>query len=285
MGLWLSDDGAAPFLIFAILSFLAITKFSTFDIYFRKAIFMLLKGERLDIVNDNLSLIQKEGGMTFGTDALLLAAFVHPCPAGYGIEFGAGSGIVSMLCATRQKLARITCVEVQEEYASLCQRNVTYNGLDDKISVWLGDVRHMTQAEVPGDAHVVFANPPYMKVDTGYEASDKGRNIARHEVFGGIYDFCKAASSKLRWGGKFYVVWRPDRLIDLLVCLRENNLEPKKMTFVSAKVGVAPSIVLTEARLGGRPGLITTPTLYLSNAEGAPTKEMQIILDGGPFPY
>ena len=246
---------------------------------------MLLEGERLDIVNDDISLIQKEDGMTFGTDALLLAAFVQPCPSGYGIEFGAGSGIVSMLCATRRKLQHITCVEVQECYATLCRRNVALNGLEEKITVWQGDVRQMPQANVPGDAHAIFANPPYMTVESGFEASDKGRNAARHEVYGGIFDFCKGAASKLRWGGRFYVVWRPDRLTDLIVALRENKLEPKKMTFVCAKVGLPPSIVLTEARLGGKPGLITTPTLYLSSPDGTPSKEMQIILDGGPFPY
>ena len=38
---------------------------------------MVLKdNERLDEVNDSLSLIQKTDGLTFGTDALLLAGYV-----------------------------------------------------------------------------------------------------------------------------------------------------------------------------------------------------------------
>ncbi|MBO7151061.1 MAG: hypothetical protein J6V82_04845, partial [Clostridia bacterium] len=73
--------------------------------------------ERIDEVNDRLSLIQKKKGMTFGTDALLLSAFIKPAAKGWGIEFGAGSGIASLLCAARNKFARISAVEVQPEYA------------------------------------------------------------------------------------------------------------------------------------------------------------------------
>ena len=36
----------------------------------------ILHNERIDLVNDRLSLIQKTDGLTFGTDALLLAGFI-----------------------------------------------------------------------------------------------------------------------------------------------------------------------------------------------------------------
>ena len=36
----------------------------------------LLEGERIDEVNDRLRLIQKPEGLTFGTDALLLAGYL-----------------------------------------------------------------------------------------------------------------------------------------------------------------------------------------------------------------
>ena len=36
----------------------------------------LYENERIDYVNDSLSLIQKTDGLTFGTDALLLAGFI-----------------------------------------------------------------------------------------------------------------------------------------------------------------------------------------------------------------
>ena len=56
----------------------------------------LFEGERIDYVNDSLSLIQKPEGLTFGTDALLLAGYMHG-RYDFGYELGGGSGIISML--------------------------------------------------------------------------------------------------------------------------------------------------------------------------------------------
>ena len=77
--------------------------------------------ERCDCVNDSLSLIQESEGLTFGTDALLLAGYVNGKYKN-GCEFGSGSGIISMLLTTRGKAEKCTAIEVQEEYARLEQR-------------------------------------------------------------------------------------------------------------------------------------------------------------------
>ena len=56
----------------------------------------LYENERLDYVNDSLSLIQKTDGLTFGTDALLLAGYIFGKHQS-GLEIGGGSGIISMV--------------------------------------------------------------------------------------------------------------------------------------------------------------------------------------------
>lgn len=241
--------------------------------------------ERLDDVNYQIKLIQKVDGMTFGTDALLLASFIKPNPKGTAIEFGTGSGIISLFCATRNKFAHITAVEFQEEYAELSRRNITLNQMQEQITICHADVRD-TKAYLPqGDAHVVFSNPPYMTVDSGYESKDLGRQAARHEVYGTIFDFCHAASKKLRYGGSFYVVWRPDRMSDLFAALRENKLEPKRMTMVCQSPKHAPSMLLLEARLGGKPGLIATPIFYLQDDNGMNNPKFEQLLLDGTFPF
>jgi DNA-binding LacI/PurR family transcriptional regulator len=69
-----------------------------------------------------LSLIQKTDGLTFGTDALLLASYVSG-KYDLGCEFGGGTGIISLLLVSRQKLSKAFAIEVQEEYAELIKRN------------------------------------------------------------------------------------------------------------------------------------------------------------------
>ena len=89
--------------------------------------------ERRDVGNDDLTLIQRTAGLNFGTDALLLAAYVQKCEGFRAIEFGGGSGIVSLLLATRKKVGTIECVEIQPAYAELCRRNAEENGLSEVV--------------------------------------------------------------------------------------------------------------------------------------------------------
>ena len=223
-------------------------------------------GERLDEVNESLKLIQKTDGLTFGTDAYLLAAYMYSCCGGHAVELGGGTGIISLLAASRKRFESITVAEIQEEYAELIQRNIKLNGLDDRISVICRDARELKPSLLGKEYDTVFSNPPYMKTNSGKRNECDGKYIARHEVFGGVDDFCAAAYRLLKFGGKFFVVYRPDRLIDLIAALRNNKLEPKKMTFVHADPNTPPSMVLIEAKKGASPSLtLTRPRMMFNN--------------------
>lgn len=224
---------------------------------------MLREGERLDCVNENLRLIQKTDGLTYGTDAFLLSAYGGASPRARALELGAGTGIVSLLCAARGQFAHIDAVEVQEDFADLASRNVALNGLGDRITVHHADLRDLRAASLGGEVDLVLANPPYMRADTGRLNRTDAKSIARHEIMGGIDDFCAAAERLLRWGGRFICVWRPDRLIDLIAALRAHHLEPKRMTAVHADASSPASMVLIDARRGGAPTLDLTPPLIL----------------------
>ncbi|MBP3308352.1 MAG: methyltransferase [Clostridia bacterium] len=242
----------------------------------------LLQGERLDAVNDKLSLIQRTGGLTFGTDALLLAAYISR-HKGVGLELGSGTGIISLLLLSREKLTRITCAEVQEAYASLTKRNAELNRLCDRLEVICADVRELPHSE---DYDAVFTNPPYMKTTSGRANSEDEKNAARHEVFGDIGDFLACAKRKLKFGGAFYAVYRPDRLTDLILAMRENKIEPKRLTMVFASADCEPSMVLVEGRRGGGVGLYTTPPLilYKDREHREYSDGMRYILENGSFP-
>ena len=227
----------------------------------------LLDGERLDKVNERLSLICKKDGLTFGTDAYLLAAFIRRSPSAVSVELGAGTGIISMLLSSKERVGKISAVEVQEDFASLAERNVRLNGLEDKIKVINGDIRGMSSRDVGGEADIVFTNPPYMRTDSGKRNISDRKNIARHEVLGGIEDFCAAAGRMLRHGGKFYCVWRPDRLSELFSAMSKYKLEPKVMEFVHADEDTEPSMVLICATKGGAPSMRIMPPLLLHDRD------------------
>jgi tRNA1Val (adenine37-N6)-methyltransferase len=235
----------------------------------------LAADERLDKVNENITLIQKKNGLTYGSDAYLLSAFVRPDQNALCVDLGSGTGIIPLLLCRRDKVARAVGVEVQADFAALIDRNAAINGLSDRLTALHTDVRDLTQVAlgvVLGEeqgrcADIVVANPPYMRTDSGRRNEADAKYVARHEVCGGIGDFCAAAARVLRFGGSFYVVWRPDRLSELMAALNKEKLEPKRMTFVHADAESEPSMVLIEARAGGKASLVVTPPLILHAVE------------------
>lgn len=218
---------------------------------------------RHDIVNEDLKLIQNTKGLTYGTDAYLLAAYMSELHATNAVEFGGGTGIISLLTAVKNRAKHITCCEIQPEFCRLIEENANVNSLSDCVRALACDIRELRSSSLGFEADAVFTNPPYMKVESGKRNEADEKYIARHEVCGTICDFCAAADRVLRFGGRFFCVWRPDRLADLMDAMRKNHLEPKRMTFVHADAGTPPSMVLVEAKKGAAPSLILTKPLIL----------------------
>ena len=242
----------------------------------------LLFGERCDEVNDKIRLIQKTEGLTFGTDALLLAGYIGE-GARSAIELGGGTGIISMLVHTRGKAAHIDCVEVQEAYAELIKRNLALNSLDAHINVIAKDLRELS---LSGEYDLVFSNPPYMKTDAGKGNLSDFKNIARREIKGDIFDFCRAASRAVKYGGNCAFVYRADRLCDLISAMREFSIEPKRLTTVHADFSSLPSMVLVEGRRGGGVSLkLTRPFFIYSSPEHTSySEDMNYVMENGSFP-
>ena len=225
--------------------------------------------ERLDEVNERIRLIQKRRGLTFGTDSYLLAAFIRPQPYAEAVELGSGSGIVSLLLCAKGKLRCVTAVEVQPALAELTARNAALNGYGDRIRVIGGDLRRLAPDRPGGEVNLVFANPPYLKPDSGRPGAHEQKEIARREIYGGIRDFCAAGARLLRTGGRFVCVFRAERLPDLFGAMRACRLEPKRMAMVHSDADAPPFLVLTEAVKGAAPSLRVLPALMLYRPQTA----------------
>ena len=242
----------------------------------------LADNERIDLVNDSLSLIQKTDGLTFGTDALLLGGYVSG-KYGYGIELGGGSGIISMLLLTREKVGRIDALEVQPTYADLIRRNAELNGISERLVSHSLDIRDFSPER---EADIVFTNPPYMKSDSGRANTLSAKNIARHEICGDIYDFMREGARMLKFGGILAAVYRPDRLTDIMAAMRDSGVEPKRMTLVYADAESEPSMALIEAKKGAKSSMLLTRPLiiYEDKEHKVYSDDMNYIMENGSFP-
>ncbi len=240
-----------------------------------------------EIINENITLFQNEGSLAYGTDAYLLYAYIRKQSREKAAELGAGSGVISLLCASKNKFSHITAVEVQPAIAAIATKNVEENGFSEKLDVLCRDLRDLPP-EINGTFGAVFSNPPYMTAASGKLNENEADSMSRHEINGTIRDFAKGASMLLKYGGLFYAVYRPDRLAELIFACKENALEPKRLTLVYPTVSHAPCLMLLEAKKNGAEGMKTTKPLIIYK-EGLPhtpenyTDDMKYIYQNGAF--
>lgn len=242
--------------------------------------------EKIVKINHGLELIEKTDGLTFGTDAYLLSAYVRGSKKSFCVDLGSGTGVISLLLLTKNKVQTVCAAELQEDFAELISRNAAHNGLSDRLSVYSGDVRSLSATDLPMAADIVVSNPPYMKCSGKSNENDR-KNAARHETAGGIYDFCSAAGRILKHGGLFYVVWRPDRIGELISAMTESKIEPKRMTFVHARADLPPCLVLCEGKKFAAAGCYVTPPLIMYEEGNRYTETLEKIYEEGEFdePY
>ncbi len=243
-----------------------------------------MKPER---INEDLTIHQNEGSLAYGTDAYLLSAYIRKQTKEKACEFGAGSGVISLLCLSRGKFSHITAVEIQETIASLAKRNTEENGFADKMDVICRDLR-----DLPHDMNesfgAVFSNPPYMTNKSGKLNENEADSMSRHEVNGTIREFTKTAAKLLKFGGLFYCVYRPDRLAELIFACKLHGLEPKRLTLVYPTADMPPCLMLLEAKKGAAEGMKTTKPLIiykdgLSKTNENYTDDMKYIYQNGAF--
>lgn len=216
------------------------------------------------------------GVFPMGTDSVLLAAFTHPGPKDRILDLGTGTGILPILLLHDRPRLTATAVELSEDACQLAQKNFAENGLSGRIRLVPGDLRQHRTLIPTGQFDLTVSNPPYFGSGTGPEAS-AGLKNARGDGTCTLEDLCQAAAWATRWGGRFCLVFRPDRLCDLMLSLRKAGFEPKRIRPVHHTRNTPVNLILVEARRGGNPGLIWEKDLYLRDEQGNETPELQQI--------
>lgn len=236
---------------------------------------MLKSGERMDDLNLNgLFIIQHKDKFKFGLDAVLLANFVSVKKGDRIVDLGCGTGIIPIIIAAKSRDTYIYGIEIQEYIADMAFRSVKLNDMSDRINIINGDIRHIANTLGYEKFDIVTANPPYMPYNTGFKKLKESENISRYEICGGLEDFVKTACELLKFGGKFFMVHRADRIVDIIYVLRKYNIEPKKMRFVHPRAGSRPNLLLIEAKKGSKTGLNIMEPLYVYKEDGAYTQEL-----------
>jgi len=220
-----------------------------------------------------LRLFQRRGGHRAGTDAVLLAAAASADPGRLVADLGAGSGAVGLAVAARAPDARVVLAELDEDAASLAERNAALNGMQVRVQVvrvdLLAGTRTREEAGLPRQtADLVLTNPPYLVAGGGRSSPDEARRRAHEMGAGGLDAWIKACAGTLRRDGVLALIHRADALGVILAAL-EGRFGAIRLLPVLPRTDASAHRLLVQAVKGSRSPLQIRPALVLHEANGA----------------
>ena len=236
---------------------------------------MLKENERIDDLGcADLKIIQNSDWFCFGMDAVLLANYAKLKKNSTVVDLGTGTGIIPILLYGKNKVEKIYGIEIQKPVAEMAGRSVKLNKLEDKIEILNIDLKQAEEVLGNNKFDAVTSNPPYMAEESGLQNNTDNRTISRHEMKCSLRDVIKTANRLLKQHGSFFLVHRPNRIVDILTLLREYKLEPKNISFVHPKVGKSPNLVLIRSVKAAKADLKFEDPLYIYNDDGTYTEEL-----------
>lgn len=236
----------------------------------------LKENERIDDLEyKGLRLIQNENGFCFGIDSVLLSDFAKNIKNGAKvIDLGTGTGIIATLLCGKTEAKKIVGVEVQEEVYDMAKRSIKLNNLQNRFEIINENITNLKSIYEANTFDVVVTNPPYKKENTGLKNEEEKKIISRHEVKASLEDFIEVTKYLLKDKGEFYMVHRPDRLVDIISLMRKHKIEPKQIRFVCPSTDKAPNLVLIKGVKNGGEFLKVEKNLYVYNIDGSYTDEI-----------
>ena len=215
----------------------------------------------------------------FGTDAFLLADFSAYRKKDKVCDLGTGCGIIPLIMQKKMPPEIIYAVDIQEDAVEQLKMGMDKSEIRNIIPVH-ADLKELWKNAPVGQLDLVTCNPPYKAANAGIESSLTAQKIARHEVLCNINDVCHAGERLLKFGGRLCICNRPERLSDVIYAMKKNNIEPKRLRFVSKNADEAPWLFLIEGKKGSKPFMKVEPQMYIHTDTGF-TDELNEIYNTG----
>ena len=240
--------------------------------------------ERINDLVDykNLKIVQNNDWFKFSLESVLLPCFVIINKNTNNIlDLCTGNAPIPLVLSTKTK-AKIYGVEIQRDVYELAKKSVDTNNLSKQIEIINDDVKNISNKFESDTFDIITCNPPYFKdVDTSKKNDDIHKIIARHEVNLNMDDIAKVVRKLLKNDGKFYLVHRTERFLELTNLLMSYNIMPKRVRFIYPKEDSESNLFMLEAVKNGKVGLKLESPLYVHNNDGSYKDEILKMFNEG----
>lgn len=217
-----------------------------------------------DLYDYGYKIVQKSDYFKFSLDSMLLANFVNINMSDSKLlDFCTGNCPIPIILSNSIK--NIVAFEVQKEIYELGDESLKLNNINN-VKLINDDIKNISNYYEEGYFDIITCNPPYFKVIDSSRINDNNvKAIARHEILIKLEDIVSLAYKFLRDKGKLYIVYRPDRLMELLKLFDKYKFGVKKLQCCYNNSDSLSSMILIEAMKNGQDDLKILAPLYTEN--------------------
>ncbi|WP_423363681.1 tRNA1(Val) (adenine(37)-N6)-methyltransferase [Mycoplasma sp. P36-A1] len=236
----------------------------------------MVEVENYLLENKKLKIIQRKDMFNFSLDSVLLSHFVFISKKNKTIvDFGTNNAAIPLMLSTMTN-QKIIAVEIQKEAVDLANKNIVLNNLEEQVEVVHSDIKDFVK-NLNIKVGTVVCNPPFFKVK---ECSNVNENeflqIARHEIKITLEQIIASAAKILENNGRFAMIHRPDRMIEIIELMKKYKIEPKRIQFIYPRINQQANMILIEGRFQGNAGgLIIEKPIYAHNEDGSYTEQVK----------
>ena len=217
-----------------------------------------------DLYDYGYKIVQISDYFKFSLDSMLLANFVNINMSDSKLlDFCTGNCPIPIILSNSIK--NIVAFEVQKEIYELGDESLKLNNINN-VRLINDDIKNIGNYYNDGYFDIITCNPPYFKVIDSSRINDNSvKAIARHEILIKLEDIVSLAYKFLRDKGKLYIVYRPDRLMELLKLFDKYKFGVKKLQCCYNNSDSLSSMILIEAMKNGQDDLKILAPLYAEN--------------------
>jgi tRNA1(Val) A37 N6-methylase TrmN6 len=226
------------------------------------------------ILGGRIKLLQPKIGYRVAIDPIVLAHFVNIKPGEKILDAGCGAGTVSLILKSKEKLAQVTAIDVDEEMCSICRQNSRLNFLEIEVkNIAIERINEDFSLQNRLFDHVV-TNPPFFKQKSSRVSESK--KLANFETIN-LADWIASCVKKLKNNGILSIIHQASRIDDILQALK-NIAGSVVIIPIFPKKNCAANRVVVQAKKSGKSEAKICFGIVAHNDDGSYSEHMRNIL-------
>ncbi len=213
------------------------------------------------------SMYHHRSTMKIGTDAVLLGIWTEVKGANRVLEVGAGSGVISLLLASRNAESKIDAVEIDEDSCVEAGENFANSPFAERLRVLKDDFNAFVAVNKT-KYDLIVSNPPFFVNDM--KSTDPKKKLARHTGTLSYEQLVRGVVEILNEKGKFSLVLPYSQRRNFLNICTRNGLWLQKELLIFPKPCKEPNRV--NMQLGFEKKSLISEKFIIRNEDGSFTQ-------------